>query len=416
MAATYLNSNGTAPIHFRNNNVELVTIDNLGDLTVPGVQGSGGTLTVAGALTAASFTGNGSGLTNITAANASELGGLPSTAFAQVAANNTFTGTQTMTGTNSLGVLQITNTATSGNAPWVSATTNSTDASAVKGNAAATTGTVNGVFGLTSSVAGFGVKGTSPFMGVYGQSDGASVNGQSFVSLGATAGVWGDTAGSEGASIAVLGTADTGYGGIFLNGSSETPALVAQNMSAATGSPVFETVGYDGNLCIIDVSANLYCSGSIIGDANVDGGARQVSLYAMQAAENWFEDAGSGQLSNGSATITLDATFAQTVNTGMDYHVFLTPNGDCKGLYVSQKSPLSFEVHELGGGTSSIAFDYRIMAKRAGFEKLRLADVTAQHQKLLKQQQLRHEQIEQRRGASSTAGPIAAQTATHPTN
>jgi hypothetical protein len=31
----------------------------------------------------------------------------------------------------------------------------------------------------------------------------------------------------------------------------------------------------------------------------------------------------------------------ETVNTGLDYHVFLTPNGDCKGLYVSQKSPTS---------------------------------------------------------------------------
>jgi len=86
--------------------------------------------------------------------------------------------------------------------------------------------------------------------------------------------------------------------------------------------------------------------------------------------------AGSGQLSNGSAIVRLEETFAETVNTGLDSHVFLTPNGDCKGLYVSQKSPVSFEVHELGGGTSNIAFDYRIMAKRRGFEAVRLADTT----------------------------------------
>jgi len=97
----------------------------------------------------------------------------------------------------------------------------------------------------------------------------------------------------------------------------------------------------------------------------------------VQAAENWFEDAGSGQLSNGSAVVRLDAIFAETVNTGVEYHVFLTPNGDCKGLYVNQKSATSFEVHELGGGTSNIAFDYRIMAKRRGFETARLEDRTA---------------------------------------
>jgi len=35
--------------------------------------------------------------------------------------------------------------------------------------------------------------------------------------------------------------------------------------------------------------------------------------------------AGSGELSNGSAHIELDPTFAQTVNAGVEYHVFLTP-------------------------------------------------------------------------------------------
>ena len=36
----------------------------------------------------------------------------------------------------------------------------------------------------------------------------------------------------------------------------------------------------------------------------------------------------------------------------------------------------SFEVRESGGGTASIAFDYRIVAKRRGFEAQRLTDVT----------------------------------------
>jgi hypothetical protein len=45
-------------------------------------------------------------------------------------------------------------------------------------------------------------------------------------------------------------------------------------------------------------------------------------------------------------------------------------------LYVSRKSPTSFEVHELGGGNSNIAFDYRIIAKRRGYEQIRMADKT----------------------------------------
>jgi hypothetical protein len=128
-----------------------------------------------------------------------------------------------------------------------------------------------------------------------------------------------------------------------------------------------------------------------------------LTLYGMQSAENWFEDAGSGKLINGSAIVALDPAFASTVNTGVEYHVFLTPNGDCKGLYVSQKSATSFEVHELGGGSSNIAFDYRIMAKRVGYENVRLADVTERYQKMRKQNELRRERMAQRRAAGSGA-------------
>ena len=79
---------------------------------------------------------------------------------------------------------------------------------------------------------------------------------------------------------------------------------------------------------------------------------------------------------NGSAVVHLESTFAQTVNSSVEYHVFLTPNGDCKGLYVTSKTADSFEVHELAGGVASVAFDYRIMAHRKGYENIRLADNT----------------------------------------
>jgi hypothetical protein len=108
----------------------------------------------------------------------------------------------------------------------------------------------------------------------------------------------------------------------------------------------------------------------------VQGGAKKVALSGIQSPENWFEDAGGAQLSGGEAVVNIEAVFGETVNTGVDYHVFLTPNGDCKGLYVAQKSATSFVVRELGGGTSNIAFDYRIMAKRKGFETARLVDKT----------------------------------------
>jgi hypothetical protein len=84
------------------------------------------------------------------------------------------------------------------------------------------------------------------------------------------------------------------------------------------------------------------------------------------------------------------------VNTNVSYRVFLTPGGECKGLYVSQKSATSFEVRELGFGTSNIAFDYRIMAKRNGFENVRLADVTKKYQEIEERQKALRERAGQR--------------------
>jgi hypothetical protein len=102
----------------------------------------------------------------------------------------------------------------------------------------------------------------------------------------------------------------------------------------------------------------------------------------VESPQNWFEDFGSGQLASGAAAVTLDSTFAETVNAASDYHVFLTPEGDCRGLYVSHKSATGFEVRELGGGQSNVAFGYRIVALRRGFENVRMADMTEQWKKV----------------------------------
>ena len=61
--------------------------------------------------------------------------------------------------------------------------------------------------------------------------------------------------------------------------------------------------------------------------------------------------------------VKLDADFAKTIRTS-DYRVFLTPKGDCGGLYIKSKRGEGFEVRELQGGTSNVAFSYRIVGRR----------------------------------------------------
>jgi RNA polymerase-interacting CarD/CdnL/TRCF family regulator len=96
-------------------------------------------------------------------------------------------------------------------------------------------------------------------------------------------------------------------------------------------------------------------------------------LYAQESPENWFEDFGTAQLVNGQATVKIDPLYAQTVNTAVTYHVFLTPEGDCRGLYVTNETPTSFEIRELQNGKSDLSVSYRIVAKRKGYENVRLA-------------------------------------------
>jgi hypothetical protein len=97
------------------------------------------------------------------------------------------------------------------------------------------------------------------------------------------------------------------------------------------------------------------------------------------------------------------------VNAGVEYHVFLTPKGDSEGLYVSKETPQGFEVHEQRGGHSNIAFDYRIMAKRIGYEKIRLADLTEQ----LNKQEAQSPKM--RRSVRPSSGPKASLQMSTPT-
>jgi hypothetical protein len=93
-------------------------------------------------------------------------------------------------------------------------------------------------------------------------------------------------------------------------------------------------------------------------------------LHCMESPEHWFEDFGAAKLKRGRAVVRLDADFAKVIQRG-DYRVFVTPEGDCRGLYVRRRSAGSFEVRELTGGKSSVAFCYRIVGRRRDIKQHR---------------------------------------------
>ncbi len=101
-------------------------------------------------------------------------------------------------------------------------------------------------------------------------------------------------------------------------------------------------------------------------------------LYSLESPEVWFEEIGAARLVKGTATVAFDPIFAETANLETGYHVFVTPTCDEPAvLFVSDKTAAGFTVQgvTLDNQPSSCAFDYRVVAKRLGYEDVRLAPV-----------------------------------------
>jgi hypothetical protein len=190
-------------------------------------------------------------------------------------------------------------------------------------------------------------------------------------------------------------TAGTGAGGFFVNentgfgvhglATGNGNAAFFENTNGSTSKPpllvrtdgtgfagVFEASGNVGKGVLIQTNggAGLQVVG---GSKNVvvhtPSGAK--ALYTEESTEVWFTDYGFGRLANGRARVLLDPSFAQTINPDERYHVFLQAHGRGE-LYVTEMTPLGFEVALNDGGDANAEFSYRIVAKRLGFEGKRL--------------------------------------------
>jgi hypothetical protein len=146
-----------------------------------------------------------------------------------------------------------------------------------------------------------------------------------------------------------------------------TPRLVIGTTNANVG-----VIGYStNNIGVLGYTTAGPFAGYFLGNLGVTGSKAAVvpfpdgthrALYCMESPDLWFEDFGTAKLKRGRTVVKLDADFAKVIKRG-DYRVFVTPEGDCRGLYVRRKSA-SFEVRELMGGKSSIAFSYRVAGRR----------------------------------------------------
>lgn len=286
----------------------------------------------------------------------------------------------------------------------------------------ASTSSGTAVYGSTNG-GGNGVEGyNSPSAaneaGVFGIANSFSATGGEY---NIYAGAWGDTGTSSTTvspawAIGVLGTADDGHAGVFLNNSSGFSTLYVSNASTGgTGQGIFKTFMASSaeGTCGIG-GGSMTCTGPIKSLASAANGARTVETYGVQSPENWMEDFGTGRMEKGVAVIKIDPTFAETVTADASYHVFITPNGDSEALYVINKTATSFEVRESKGGTSSLTFDYRIVGKRRGYEALRHLDVTERYNAEMKAASLARGVRVVHRPAPMAKSPLQIALGSHP--
>jgi hypothetical protein len=152
-----------------------------------------------------------------------------------------------------------------------------------------------------------------------------------------------------------------------VNGTSDQQPGVIGTSNAQAGVYGFSSSGVG----VVGHSTGPF-AGFFIGNLLVYGGTKSAAvpfpdgthrtLFCMESPDNWFEDFGAAKLKGGHVVVRLDADFAKVIKP--PYKVFLTPEGECRGLSVRRKTGAGFEVRELMGGKSNVAFSYRIVGQR----------------------------------------------------
>jgi hypothetical protein len=101
---------------------------------------------------------------------------------------------------------------------------------------------------------------------------------------------------------------------------------------------------------------------------------RIIVFRCVESPKVTVEDWGIAQLKNGKAFVGFSEEFVALISDKAEYAVFLTPEGECNGLYVSKKEFYGFEVKELNNGKSNIHFSWHAKAIRIGDEETQVLE------------------------------------------
>ncbi|MFN8525196.1 MAG: hypothetical protein U0821_19035 [Chloroflexota bacterium] len=237
------------------------------------------------------------------------------------------------------------------------------DSSGSAGSGGAFTGGSSGTIAGAGARANGGQNSASPLA-----VGGAGLIGKGgFGSTGVTrtgVGVLGQSTSAEG----VRGESGFGPGTLGVSGNGiGVYAVSHNNWGLFSQSPNYAGVFYGS----VYIAGGLKLLGGFLAAVkHPDGSTR--AAHGMTSADPLIEDVGRARLTSGAAHVDLEPNFAALVGSS-DYDLFLTPYGDCNGLYVAVRTASGFDVRELKGGTATLDFGYRVVAKRRDGDRSRLA-------------------------------------------
>jgi len=215
------------------------------------------------------------------------------------------------------------------------------------------TGTGSGVYGFTSQSSGFGIEGGNGHTngtGVFGV--GNDITG-TFLTGGSGGAFTGSTYGIAAYKNGNLAN-NTGAG-YFMASSTANVGVAVAYRTAGTNYKIIDIGAFGGT-----VSTDVYGLN--------DFQDRRI-MFAPESPEILLQDFGKGKLTNGSAHIDLDPIFAKNiiVNDEHQLQIYVTLEGDCKGVYVTNKTNTGFDVVELQGGSSNVSFTYFVSGNRKNY-------------------------------------------------
>jgi len=265
----------------------------------------------------------------------------------------------------------------------VGLTASSTSNKAVNGVSKASG--IGAVYGENDSGSGYGVhgvtKGGSAGAAVYGQGGagegvyatstgraalvavGSSQDGvdglTSGSSSGGSAGVFAHDTSTNARNYGVEGLSDNGVG-VLARSAAGTEALRVNSGTTETGNPVFDVNSSDGTtVAYIDDIGNMFITGQLSQNEACTG---RCITYTPHVVRPTIEDTGDAALAAGRAYIPLPDSLTAAVRQDGNYRVFVTPEGESNGLYVTRKSARGFAVIENHAGRSDVAFSWRVVA------------------------------------------------------